>query len=153
MSHMLESCRALPQRDYKVGEEVIHEGQSTGHLYVLVEGKVEICKGDVQVSRVSEPGAVFGEMSVLLNQPHMATVKCLTDCKFLEAENARQFLDAHPEVTVIVAEMLARRLSSLTRYLVDLKHQFEDQKDHLSMVDEVLESLLHHQGKVKRKEG
>lgn len=153
MSHMLESCRALPQRDYKVGEEVIHEGQSTGHLYVLVEGKVEICKGDVQVSRVSEPGAVFGEMSVLLHQPHMATVKCLTDCKFLEAENARQFLDAHPEVTVIVAEMLARRLSSLTRYLVDLKHQFEDQKDHLSMVDEVLESLLHHQGKVKRKEG
>jgi CRP/FNR family transcriptional regulator, cyclic AMP receptor protein len=150
MSTMLDSCRALPQCDYKAGDEVLHEGHSTGHLYVLVEGKVEICKGDVQVSRVSEPGATFGEMSVLLHQPHMATVKCLTDCKFLIAEDARRFLDAHPEVTIIVAEMLARRLGSLTRYLVDIKHQFEDQKDHLSMVDEVLESLLHHQGKVKR---
>ncbi len=147
MSHLIELCNFLPSRTYAKGEDVLVDGKNSGNLYILVEGKVEVVKGDVQISRVSMPGAMFGEMSVLLHQPHMATVRCLTESKFLVAENAREFFDQHPEVTLIVAELLASRLSSLTRYLVDLKHQFDDQKDHLSMVDEVLESLLHHQPK------
>ena len=33
----------------------------------------------------------------------------------------------------------------MNSYLVDLKRQFADHGDHLSMVDEVLETLVHHQ--------
>ncbi len=40
--------------------------------------------------------------------------------------------------------MLARRLDSLNKYLVDVKHQFEGH-DHIGMVDKVLEALLHRQ--------
>ena len=43
-----------------------------------------------------------------------------------------------------VCELLARRLDSLNNYLVDVKRQFEGH-DHIGMVDEVLESLLHRQ--------
>ena len=38
-----------------------------------------------------------------------------------------------------------QRLNAMTSYLADLKAQFHDRSDHLGMVDEVLESLMHHQ--------
>jgi hypothetical protein len=41
-----------------------------------------------------------------------------------------------------VARLLARRLDSLNKYLVDVKAQYEGH-DHLGMVDEVLEALMH----------
>jgi hypothetical protein len=40
--------------------------------------------------------------------------------------------------------LLARRLDALNKYLVDVKQQFEGH-DHIGMVDEVLDTLLHRQ--------
>ena len=51
-----------------------------------------------------------------------------------------------PLICFHVCVLLARRLDSLTRYLVDVKQQFEGH-DHIGMVDEVLEALLHRQPK------
>ena len=45
-----------------------------------------------------------------------------------------------------VAKLLSRRVQMVSGYLVDLKHQFADKDDHFAIVDEVLESLVHHQG-------
>ena len=36
-----------------------------------------IVKEDVEIAKVTEPGAVFGEPSVLLDQPHTAHVRAL----------------------------------------------------------------------------
>ena len=75
----------------------------------------------------------------------MATVRVLERSRFHVAENARAFLTSNAEVTFAVAQLLARRLNSVTSYLVDLKRQFESNDDHLGMVDEVLEGLVHDQ--------
>ena len=45
----------------------------------------------------------------------------------------------------LVARLLANRLNAATTYLVDLKRQFANHGDHLEMVGEVLETLLHQQ--------
>jgi CRP/FNR family cyclic AMP-dependent transcriptional regulator len=45
-------------------------------------------------------------------------------------------------VTLHICELLARRLDALNKYLVDVKQQFEGH-DHLGMVDQVLETLMH----------
>ena len=45
-----------------------------------------------------------------------------------------------------VAELLARRIDTLNRYLIDVKNQYEGH-DHLGMVDDVLGSLMHRQPK------
>ena len=55
------------------------------------------------------------------------------------------YLGAHPEITLWLSQLLAQRLHGVTSYLVDLKAQFEDRSDHLGMVDDVLETLLHTQ--------
>lgn len=144
---ILALCAGLPVREFAAGETVLEDGQRSGRLYILDEGRVEIVKGTVQVATAAHRGAVFGEMSALLDQPHTATVRCLVPSRFFVAEQPMEFLRANPEACVAVARLLAERLGSVTRYLADLKAQFEDQKDHLGMVDEVLESLVQHQRK------
>ena len=41
--------------------------------------------------------------------------------------------------------MTATRLDGLTQYLVDVKQQFAGLTGHLGMVDQILDSLVHHQ--------
>jgi len=41
-----------------------------------------------------------------------------------------------------VARLLARRLDFLSKYLIDVKRHYEGH-DHLGMVDEVIEALMH----------
>jgi hypothetical protein len=47
-----------------------------------------------------------------------------------------------------VCETLATRLNAMLEYLRDIKHQFEDH-DHIGMVDQVLESLVHRQPRAR----
>jgi CRP-like cAMP-binding protein len=138
-------CSNLPVMTFEPGDVLLPEGASTGRLYVLLEGDVEIVKGDYQINLVSDRGAIFGDMSALLDAPHMATVRALTASKAYVAENGAAFLQSHPEVAYLLATTLAQRLNGVTSYLVDLKRQFEDQANHLGMVDEILETLLHEQ--------
>jgi CRP/FNR family transcriptional regulator, cyclic AMP receptor protein len=97
-------------------------------------------KDDVTVAAASQPGVVFGEMAALLGTPHTATVRAVKPCAFYLVENARAFMESTPAVSLHICELLAGRLDSLNKYLVDVKHQFEGH-DHLCMVDEVLEAL------------
>ena len=68
------SLADLPLVTYQPGETVIVDGSKTGRLLVLKKGNVAIVKKDTEIAKVAEPGAVFGELSVLLGQPHTADV-------------------------------------------------------------------------------
>ena len=145
MRSVLRACQGLPIKEFAAGEVVVAEGSPAGALYVLASGSVEVVKGDVQITIVAEPGAFFGEMSVLLARPHTATVRALEPSSFHVVDDPLGFLHAHPASTFELARLLARRLHFVNSYLVDLKRQFQDHGSHLSMVDEVLETLVHHQ--------
>jgi CRP/FNR family transcriptional regulator, cyclic AMP receptor protein len=69
------SLATLPIVTYQPGETVIVDGSKTDRLLVLKKGNVAIVKDDTEIAKVTEPGAVFGELSVLLNQPHTADVR------------------------------------------------------------------------------
>jgi CRP-like cAMP-binding protein len=106
---------------------------------------VEVLKGDVSIRTVSEPGAIFGEISALLDIPHSATVKTLSPSRVHVIEQASTFMRSHTDIAYQIAKLLAQRLYGVTTYLADLKKQFEDQHGHLGMVDEVLGALVHQQ--------
>lgn len=108
----------------------------------MISGEVEILRDDVRLAKAMEPGVIFGEMSVLLGGPARATVKALRPAVFSVFEKPLEFMLAHPEACLYVAELLARRLDTLNSYLIDVKRQYEGH-DHIGMVDEVLESLMH----------
>ena len=142
MKPVLDICRSLPERRFEAGKEILVEGKKTGVLYVLVEGSVEILKGEFQISTVAEPGAVFGEISLLLDCPHMATVKTLAPCRFHVVNKARDFLRKNPDLCIHLAALLAQRLRSVTGHMMEMKEQFKEAGNHLVMIHKVLDSLL-----------
>jgi CRP/FNR family transcriptional regulator, cyclic AMP receptor protein len=144
MSKILQLIQDHEVRRFEPGQIVMEQGAQTNRLYVLIDGKVEVVKDDVRVSTIAEAGATFGEIAVLLKSNHTAMVRALTPCSFHVIENPQELLQTSPAICFHVCVLLARRLDSLTRYLVDVKQQFEGH-DHIGMVDEVLEALLHRQ--------
>ena len=145
MRTILDCCRGFPETSCEPGTVLIAEGTKTGRLYVLIEGEIRVWKGTYTLARVSEPGAVFGELSLLLDTSHTATVEAHTACKVYVVENAREFLRSDPDITYQLATLLAQRQQGMTTYLVDLKRQYGEEESHLGMVDDVLKSLIHQQ--------
>ena len=146
MRSMLQYCAAAgaQERRLEAGTVLLHEGESSGRLYVLIDGTVEVARGETVVAVVSEPGSVFGEMSELLARPHSATVRAVSPVTVYELDDCATILRSNPEIAYGVARLLAQRLHAATTYLVDLKRQFQGHDDHFGMVGEVLESLIHH---------
>ena len=142
---ILSYCGDLPESAFDPGGLLLPEGGRTGVLFVLIEGEVEILKGDFQVDAVSEPGAIFGEVSALLDIPHMATVRAVTVSRAYRIDDVAVFLNRNPGLALQIAAILAQRLNGVTNYLIDIKKQFDDQKNHLGIVDEVLQTIVHQQ--------
>ena len=138
---LLQHCE---KRSFPTGEIMLEQGGNSGRLLFLIEGGVEVLKDDVLVATISQPGATFGELSVLLGVPHTASVRARTPSTFYVVDDPRTFLESSPSVCLHVCRLLARRLDSMTRYLVDVKHQLAGD-DHLGLVDGVLATLLHRQ--------
>ena len=146
MPNILELCQGhLPERRFAADEVVIAEGTRAGALYILAEGSVAVLKNGFEIATFSDPGAVFGEISVLLETVHTATVKTTEPARFYVVADPLPFLRSTPDVALGVARLLAQRLHAMTTYLVDLKQQFEDHGSHLEMLDEVLDALSHSQ--------
>src|SRR5215471_18329723 len=119
-----KSLAMLPVSTYEPGEMVITAGETTGKLLLLRQGSVEVVKAGTQVARISEPGAVFGELAVLLDQPHTADVRALERSAFTIAD-AATLLASDPTATLYVAAVLAGRLDAANGALVEVKRQLE----------------------------
>lgn len=145
MSFLIDCCRGLPEVELAPGTVILTEKDKSGRLYILIEGEVSVLRDDIVVATISDAGAVFGEMSLLLDVPHTASVKVLSPSRAYVVENAGAFLQSEPEILRHIATLLALRLQSATGYLADVKRQFAESRNHLGMIDEVLESLLHQQ--------
>lgn len=116
------SFAALPLSTYRPGDTVITDGSRTGRLLILKKGKVAIVKDGTEIARVADPGAVFGELSILLDQPHAADVRALEKSEFHVAD-ASTLLDQNPIALLYIATMLARRLNGANHALIQLKQQ------------------------------
>ena len=77
-----ETIAGLPVAKFRTGENVLTAGSTTGFLLVLKKGSAEVVKDGAQIATVSTPGSVFGEMAVLLGQPHTADVLALEPSEF-----------------------------------------------------------------------
>lgn len=146
MSDVLELSADLPEVSYPDGSAVLVEGQTSGRLLVLLDGTVEITKRGVLITVVEGAGAIFGEMGVLLGGAATASVLTRGTCRFRVCDEPQAFLAERPGIALAVATTLARRLETVTGYLADLRNQYADSDDHLGVVDQVLETLVAHQG-------
>jgi len=138
-----KSLAALPVSTYQPGEIVLAAGSTTGRLLVLRQGVVEVIRDGDQIAKISEPGAVFGELAVLLDKPHTADVRALERSEFSVAD-ATALLAGNLAATLYVAAILARRLDGVNAALVEVKRQLESGKPHgvIAKTVEKVEELL-----------
>ena len=146
MTDLLQLCADLPLVSMPVGGVLIEEGTRPDRLLVLVDGEVTIERDGTPVARVDTPGAVFGEMSVVLGDPATATVRAATEVRVHVVEDPLTFLVEQPGVALAVLRVTAARLDGMTRYLTDVKQQLAGEDGHLGRVGQILDTLLHHQG-------
>jgi len=120
LDKVLES---LPVATYRAGEAVLVAGSKTGRLLILKKGAVAILKGSIEIAKVTEPGAVIGELSALLDQPHTADVEALEDSQFRVADAT--LLEKNPAAILHVAKIMAQRLVAIDNGFVELKKQLQ----------------------------
>jgi CRP-like cAMP-binding protein len=134
----------LPLETHQAGDLILRKGQVAGKLFILKQGAVEVVDGDERIALGNEPGTVFGEIGVLLDQPPMADVRVLEPSTFYVAAG-KVFLRVHREAALHVAELLARRLVAAHRRLDEVRRRLPpEQRDGVleEMVDAVDRSLL-----------
>ena len=142
MPNVLALCSELPLRELAIGEALITEGGRADCLYVLVEGCVEVVREGVRVVTIAEPGAFLGEMSALLGTASSASVLATAPTRVRVMTGAADAVQRDPALTYAIAQLLARRLTALTAYLVDIKQQYAETDTHLAVMDQVLARLM-----------
>ena len=144
MQDMMTLSAHLPEVEFAEGATIIAEGRAAGAIWVLVSGALGVRRGGHLINTITQPGALVGEVSVLLNSAGSATVEAIERSRLRHAADGEAFLASDPAILRFVAVGLAERLHFVTTYLADLKHQYGDAPG-LSMVPEVLQRLAQRQ--------
>ena len=136
-----KSLNSLPVSTFEPGESVLTAGSTTGQLFILKQGVVEVVRDGLQIATVSEPGAVFGEMSIILDKPHTADVRAVERSEFHVAK-ASSLLTENVAALVYVCAILARRLDMANEVLVETKRESGKRPGAITKALDKLEKLL-----------
>lgn len=115
---VFERLSAFPIRTFEKGDIVLADGSTTGQLLFLIQGAVDVVKAEWHIARVTEPGAVFGDMAALRGQPHAADVLAVEPSSFFVVHDAVAFLRSDPLVALYVAAVQSGRLDAGNRHLI-----------------------------------
>ena len=96
---------------YKSGDTIVEEGTMGVGFYMVLEGKVEVRKGEKVLASLSK-GQFFGEMSLIDEQPRSADVVALqpTKCFTISTWVFSSLVRSHPELAMPMLKELAKRL-------------------------------------------
>lgn len=100
---------------------IINEGEKTGSLFIILEGKVQVFlsneAGKVVTLSIQSSGSYFGELSLLDDEPRSASVSALEPslCCLIPKSAFRNWLLEYPEEAALgVIRGLTRRIRVLT---------------------------------------
>ncbi len=122
------------ERIYSTGQIIIQEGDRDKTIYLLKSGKLGVLKGERLIAEIHTPGASFGEMSAILDQPRSTTVKALTHCIVEAYSGGIDAMAAHqPHIMKTMLKTLAKHLSDTTDRLYSY---MADQDEHENSASE-----------------
>jgi CRP-like cAMP-binding protein len=98
---------------YPAGTELTSLKDLPATFFIIVEGRASVT-ADGQVRQTMGPREWFGELALIGGGPRTAVVTAETEirCLVLTRWEFRAFLKEHPDVSWILLETIAKRLSS-----------------------------------------
>jgi len=116
-----------PFVDFPAGAAIISEGEAASALFIIESGKVSIQRADAKGVVLAQlgPGDFFGEMSILQEQPHAASVVALDAVRALRVDVAafHGLLAENIEIAVLLMRRLVLRLKASEQRRVELEMQ------------------------------
>ena len=107
-------------RKFPKNTVIIHDGDESDSLYIIVSGKVKVFLTDEQGKEVilnfQEVGEYFGEVALLDQTRRSASVVTLVPSQFIviTRQDFMRCLSMHPEIALRVMKDLTNRLRDLT---------------------------------------
>jgi uncharacterized membrane protein len=95
---------------------VFTAGEEGGEMYIIQKGRVEIFVRDVSHERVTidklGPGEIFGELSLLDNEPRSASAKALDDTTLIvvDRDDLLSLIRSYPASALDMMSMLGKRI-------------------------------------------
>ena len=120
----LAAC--MKPRAYGTGEVIVGQEDAGDSLFLLTAGRVKVVlygdSGREVILSILKPGEIFGEMSLLDNQPRSASVMAVEASQALVLERAAfvRHLHDHPNTALAVMRELSRRLRQADRVIGNL---------------------------------
>ena len=117
---------SVVKRRYKRGEVVVEQGQKTNTLYIILTGRVRVITSDKRGREVIlatlQPGDYIGEMSLIDNQAHSATVRAeiQTDMLTLGRAEFARCLPENSSMSYAIMRGLVQRLRHADRKIESL---------------------------------
>jgi CRP-like cAMP-binding protein len=113
---LLKFAELTRERTYPKGSVILFQGDPGDSLYVLRQGRAKVVligeDGREVILGVLEPGAHFGELALIDDQPRSAHVIAMEDAQLLilRREDFRRRVEANPSVAWALLTELSRRL-------------------------------------------
>ena len=114
------------KRRFKRGEMIVEQGKKTNALFILLNGRARVVSTDSRGREVIlatlQPGDHIGEMSLIDNEPHSATVRAevQTDVLMLGRNEFARCLPENSSMAYAVMRGLVQRLRHADRKIESL---------------------------------
>lgn len=117
---------SVSKRRFRRGELVVEQGRKSNALFILLNGRARVLTSDSRgrevILAVLESGDYVGEMSLIDNEPHSATVRAeiQTDMLVLQRLDFQRCLPEHSTLSYAILRGLVRRLRNADRQIESL---------------------------------
>ncbi len=117
---------AVIKRRFKRGEALVEQGQKSNALFILLTGRARVMTSDSRGREVIlatlAQGDYLGEMSIIDNEPHSATVRAevATDVLMLGRAEFARCLTENASMSLVVMRGLVKRLRHADRKIESL---------------------------------
>ena len=125
-SQALAVSDAVVKRRFKRGEVIVEQGKKSNALFILLNGRARVLTADSRGREVIlatlQPGDHIGEMSLIDNEPHSATVRAeiQTDVLMLGRLEFARCLPENTSMAYAVMRGLVQRLRHADRKIESL---------------------------------
>ena len=117
---------AVIKRRFKRGDRIVEQGLKSNALYIILSGRARVLASDSRGREVIlatlQPGDYIGEMSLIDNEPHSATVRAevQTDVLMLGRSEFARCMPESSSMAYAVMRVLVRRLRHSVRNIESL---------------------------------
>ena len=113
---------------YKKGDIVIHQGENSDSLYIILYGQLKVIftdeEGHQTILAILGDKDFFGELSLLDSRPRSATVQAMQDSRLLRLnrQHILSFITASPGASMAMMQSMADRVRVLDETFCRFSH-------------------------------